>query len=91
MDELHLSLLQLLDFVAIPDDPQLPASPTFADLSKKRSAYASMLPSLSDILRFCEVPVVWTVIRPALPPIYDPEATPSANGVATTALPGEYG
>lgn len=29
-----------------------------------------MLPPFSDILRFCEVPVVWGVIRPALPPLY---------------------
>lgn len=55
----------------LPESPNLPANPTYADLSVKTSTYTRIVPPVTELLSFCEVPIVWSVLRPALPPIYE--------------------
>lgn len=77
-DEVHLSLLQVIYFVLLPEsNAQLlqpldlvSSPPDVAVLLQPPARFAAVLPSFFDILRFCEPAVVWLLVRATLHPIY---------------------
>lgn len=95
-DEVQLSLLQVIDFILLPENNNLLLQPldqpdkkelSIFTLSQHPKNFAAVLPAFSDIVRFCEPALTWLLVRATLNPIYSlPDSVPENEVVAEAEL-----
>jgi hypothetical protein len=70
-DEVQIALLQLLQFILfLEPSSKIEKTDNITVLSLLPEKFAKILPAFSKIVQFCELAMVWLLVRGVLPPLY---------------------